>query len=162
MSDALSRREWLARAAAGVATLALGGTAHALVAAPGPTMTIYKSPQCGCCQKWVLHVAAAGFKPAVNDVQDLDAIKRRFGVPDALQSCHTALVDGYVVEGHVPAADVKRLLKERPKVKGIAVGGMPAGSPGMEVPDGTVDRYDVTAFLADGTTRRFASHGPKR
>jgi hypothetical protein len=67
-------------------------------------------------------------------------------------------VGGYVVEGHVPAADIKRLLKERPKVKGIAVGGMPAGSPGMEVPDGQVDRYDVTAFLADGTTRRFASH----
>ena len=157
MSDALSRREWLARAAAGVATLALGGSAQALVTAPGPTMTIYKSPECGCCQKWVMHVAAAGFKPAVNDVQDLDAIKRRYGVPAALQSCHTALVDGYVVEGHVPAADVRRLLKERPKVKGIAVGGMPAGSPGMEVP-GRADRYDVMAFLADGTTRRFASH----
>ena len=157
MSDALSRREWLARAAAGVATLALGGSAHALVAAPGPTMTIYKTPECGCCQKWVLHVAAAGFKPAVNDVQDIDAIKRRYGVPEALHSCHTALVGGYVIEGHVPAADVRRLLKERPKVKGIAVGGMPAGSPGMEVP-GRQDRYDVMAFLADGTTRRFASH----
>ena len=160
MSDALSRREWLARAAAGVATLALGGSAHALVTAPpaGPVMTIYKTPECGCCQKWVLHVAAAGFKPAVNDVQDIDAIKRRYGVPGALQSCHTALVDGYVVEGHVPAADIRRLLKERPRVKGIAVGGMPAGSPGMEVPGGRVDRYEVTAFLADGTTRRFASH----
>ncbi len=158
MSDALSRREWLARAAAGVATLALGGSAHALVTAPGPVMTIYKTPECGCCQKWVMHVAAAGFKPAVNDVQDVEPIKRRHGVPGALQSCHTALVDGYVVEGHVPAADIRRLLKERPKVKGIAVGGMPVGSPGMEVPGTPADRYEVTAFLADGTTRRFASH----
>ena len=150
MSDVLTRRAWLARAAAGAAALA--------AAAPAPTITIYKSPECGCCHKWVMHVAAAGFKPAVNDVQDLDAIKRRHGVPEALQSCHTALVGGYVVEGHVPAADVQRLLKERPKnVKGIAVGGMPAGSPGMEMP-GRSDRYDVTAFLANGTTRRFASH----
>ena len=158
MSDAISRRTWLARAATGAAALAIGGSARALAAAaPGPVMTIYKSPQCGCCQKWVLHVAGAGFRPAVNDVEDIDAIKRRFGVPSALQSCHTAIVDGYVVEGHVPAADVRRLLAERPKVKGIAVGGMPAGSPGMEMP-GKADRYDVVAFLADGTTRRFAQH----
>jgi hypothetical protein len=157
MSVALSRREWLARAAAGVAAFAAAPAAALGAAAPAPTITIYKSPECGCCQKWVMHVAAAGFKPAVNDVQDLDAIKRRHGVPEALQSCHTALVGGYVVEGHVPAADIQRLLKERPKVKGIAVGGMPAGSPGMEVP-GRSDRYDVTAFLANGTTRRFASH----
>lgn len=158
MSDALSRRAWLARAAGGVAALALGGSARALAAAaPGPVMTIYKTPQCGCCQKWVLHVAAAGFRPAINDVEDIDAIKRRFGVPAALHSCHTALVGGYVVEGHVPAADVQRLLKQRPKVKGIAVGGMPAGSPGMEMP-GRADRYDVLAFRADGSTSVFASH----
>jgi hypothetical protein len=157
MSDVLSRRAWLAQAAGGVAALAAGAPARALAAAPGPLMTIYKSPTCGCCQKWVMHVAAAGFRTAVNDVDDLDAIKTRHGVPAALQSCHTAVVDGYVVEGHVPAADVRRLLKERPKVKGIAVGGMPAGSPGMEMP-GRSDRYEVTAFRADGTTLRFASH----
>ena len=157
MSDALSRREWLARAAAGVATFAAAPTALLAAAAP-TTITIYKSPQCGCCQKWVMHVASAGFKPAVNDVEDIDAIKTRYGVPEALHSCHTALVGGYVVEGHVPAADIQRLLKEKPQVKGIAVGGMPAGSPGMEMPGGRTDRYDVTAFLANGTTRRFASH----
>lgn len=159
MSDQLTRRAWLARVAAGLATAAVVGPAEALAAgAPGPTITIYKSPECGCCQKWVLHVAAAGFRPAVNDTHDLDAVKRRFGIPDALQSCHTSLVGGYLVEGHVPAADIKRLLKERPKVKGIAVGGMPVGSPGMEVPGRPADRYDVVAFLADGGTRRFQSH----
>jgi hypothetical protein len=160
MSDVLTRRAWLARAAAGAAALAAApaaALAAELGAAPGPTMTIYKSPTCGCCKKWVMHVAGAGFRTAVNDVDDLDAIKRRHGVPADLQSCHTAIVGGYVVEGHVPAADVQRLLKERPKVKGIAVGGMPAGSPGMEMP-GRSDRYEVTAFRADGSTFRFASH----
>ncbi|MDF1503675.1 DUF411 domain-containing protein [Roseisolibacter sp. H3M3-2] len=158
MSDVLTRRAWLAGAAAGAAGPAAAPVAALAAApAPGPTMTIYKSPTCGCCQKWVMHVAAAGFRTAVNDVEDLDAIKRRHGVPADLQSCHTAVVGGYVVEGHVPAADVQRLLKDRPKVKGIAVGGMPAGSPGMEMP-GRSDKYDVTAFRADGSTYRFASH----
>jgi hypothetical protein len=93
----------------------------------------------------------------VHDTENMDPVKAELGVPGDLTSCHTATVGGYVVEGHVPAADIQRLLKERPKVKGIAVGGMPAGSPGMEMP-GRTDRYDVTAFLANGTTRRFASH----
>ena len=158
MSDQLTRRAWLARAAAGLAAAAVVGPARALAAAPGPAITIYKTAECGCCQKWVMHVAAAGFRPAVNDVNDLDAVKRRHAIPDALQSCHTAVVDGYLVEGHVPAADIKRLLKERPKVRGIAVGGMPTGSPGMEVPGRPADRYEVTAFRADGSTYRFASH----
>jgi hypothetical protein len=158
MSDALTRRAWLARAAAGAAVLVTGPAAALAAAAPAPTITIYKTPQCGCCQKWVMHVAAAGFKPAINDVEDIDAIKQRYGVPAALQSCHTALVGGYVVEGHVPAADIKRLLAERPKVVGIAVPGMPAGTPGMEMPGAPADRYEVTAFLANGTTRRFAAH----
>jgi hypothetical protein len=119
---------------------------------------VYKSPTCGCCAKWVDHVVAAGFRPTVKDTEAMDAVKRRLGVPDALQSCHTAVVGKYVIEGHVPVADVQRLLREKPAVRGIAVGGMPVGSPGMEIPGRHADRYDVTAFLADGTTRPFARH----
>jgi hypothetical protein len=155
----ISRRDWLAATAA-AAALVLTRRAAALPAAgaPAKAITIYKSPTCGCCAKWVDHVRAAGFAPTVHDTPNMDPIKVKFGVPTALQSCHTALVDGYVVEGHVPAADVLRLLRERPKVKGLAVPQMPAGSPGMEM-GGAADRYDVIAFAADGkTTRVFARH----
>ncbi len=100
---------------------------------------------------------AAGFATTVRDEADMNAVKRRLGVPDALASCHTGLVGGYVVEGHVPAADVLRLLRERPRAKGVAVPGMPAGSPGMEM-GGRADRYDVVAFDANGATRVFATH----
>ena len=139
-----------------VAGLALAGLGLGPARA-APEVTVYKDPECGCCGGWAKHLRGAGFAVTEKPVADLAAVKARAGVPEALQSCHTALVGGYVVEGHVPAADIQRLLKERPKVKGIAVGGMPAGSPGMEMP-GRSDRYDVTAFLANGTTRRFASH----
>ncbi|MBX3694117.1 MAG: CopG family transcriptional regulator [Steroidobacteraceae bacterium] len=100
----------------------------------------------------------AGFPVEVRDVDNLDAIKGRVGVPYAKGSCHTAEVAGYFVEGHVPAADVKRLLAERPAAKGLTVPGMPAGSPGMEVPDGTVQPYDVELVAEDGTTSVFSRH----
>ena len=107
------------------------------------------------------HMAAAGFRPAVQDVADLDAVKARYGVPAALRACHTALVDGHVVEGHVPAADVRRFLAERPVVggrpaRGLAVPGMPAGSPGME--GSRREPYVVLAFDPSGATTRFAAH----
>jgi len=122
------------------------------------TITIFKSPTCGCCKKWVDHVRAAGFVAVVHDVDDIDAVKKREGVPKALQSCHTAIANGYVIEGHVPAADVLRLLRERPKgVRGVAAPGMPGGSPGMEM-GGPADKYDVVAFTRDGATRVFAKH----
>ena len=158
-SSPLSRREWLAAAGAAVLTLAgrrvLAGEA---TVAPTP-ITIYKSPTCGCCAKWVDHMRAAGFATTVRDTPDMDPVKRREGVPKDLESCHTALVGAYVVEGHVPAADVLRLLRERPAgVRGVAAPGMPAGSPGMEM-GGQVDRYEVIAFHRDGKTRRvFAQH----
>jgi len=153
-SNTLSRREWVA---ASVGALALLVTRRADASAK-VAITIYKSPTCGCCAKWVDHVRAAGFATTVHDVADVDAIKRREGVPTALQSCHTALVEGYVVEGHVPAADVLRLLREKPKgVRGVAVPGMPSGSPGMEM-GGRADRFDVVAFGRDGRTRVFAQH----
>lgn len=165
MSAPLSRRAWLGRVAAGTALLATGRRALGaeLLAAPGPRLTVYKDPNCGCCEEWIGHMAKAGFRPAVQDVSDLAAIKQRMGVPSKLYSCHTAVVDGYLVEGHVPAADVQRLLRERPKAKGLAVPGMPIGSPGMEQgPPSGYQRYESVLFLADGTTRRWATHGPAR
>jgi hypothetical protein len=162
MNDSpLTRRAWIAR----MATTALGGVAltalrpDAATAAPKPTsITVYKDPSCGCCTKWVDHLRANGFAPAVHDRSDMDALKDSLGVPAKLRSCHTAIVGAYVIEGHVPAADVKRLLTSKPaKTVGVAVPGMPAGSPGMEM-GGRVDRYDVVAFAPGGATRVFASH----
>ncbi len=161
----LTRRAWLgacARAAGAAAAVTALRPAALAALAPAPTpMTVYKDPNCGCCEKWVTHMAAAGFRPAVHDVRDMAAVKARLGVPAALHSCHTAEVGGYVVEGHVPAADVRRLLRERPRVagraaRGLAVPGMPAGSPGMEGPP--PERYEVLAFVAGGRTARFAAH----
>ena len=132
---------------------------HGMVApvAQRDTVTVYKSPSCGCCSNWVDHMREHGYAVVVNDMEDVQPVKTREGVTDALASCHTATVGGYVVEGHVPAADVQRLLSDRPAITGIAVPGMPMGSPGME--GGSVDRYDVLAFdRATGATRVFASH----
>lgn len=112
---------------------------------------VYKSPTCGCCGGWVAHMRANGFKVNVRDVDDVYPVKAAAGVPDALASCHTAMVDGYVVEGHVPAPSVLRLLDQRPAVKGLAVPGMPAGSPGME--GNGREPYNVLAFDARGKTR---------
>ena len=122
-----------------------------------PAVTVYKSPTCGCCASWVDHLRENGFTVDVQDVDDLQTVKAEHGIPAALQSCHTAIVDGYVVEGHVPAGDVKRLLVERPDAAGLAVPGMPVGSPGMEQGD-TVQPYDVL-LLGDGQTSVFAHHG---
>lgn len=127
--------------------------------APVPRVTVYKSPTCGCCVKWVDHMRDAGFDVVVNDVDNVHPVKLRVGVPPGKGSCHTAEVDGYFLEGHVPAADVKRLLTERPAARGLAVPGMPAGSPGMEVPDGRVQPHDVELVARDGTTSRFSRQG---
>jgi hypothetical protein len=156
-SPSLSRREMLA-ASAGALALLVTRKADASPLLYERTITIFKSPTCGCCKKWVDHVRAAGFVAVVHDVDDMDAVKKREGVPKALQSCHTAIANGYVIEGHVPAADVLRLLRERPKgVRGVAAPGMPGGSPGMEM-GGPADKYDVVAFTRDGATRVFAKH----
>jgi hypothetical protein len=135
---------------------ALGGSA-ASAQPPRPEVMVYKSPTCGCCKGWVSHVQRHGFRVKVEDLTDLQPIKTRHGVPSALQSCHTALVDGYVVEGHVPADLVDRLLRERPRVAGIAVPGMPVGSPGMEVPGQPAERYQVVTFDRGGQTGVFAT-----
>jgi hypothetical protein len=123
-----------------------------------PVITVYKSPTCGCCKTWVEHVKAAGFTVEVHDLDNLSDIKADAGVPAGARSCHTAIVGGYAIEGHVPAATIQRLLKEKPEVAGLAVAGMPVGSPGMEVPGQAADKYDVLAFKADGSTSVYESH----
>ena len=152
-----NRRQFLVASAAGVlAPLAFSERLFALAA--NPVITVYKDPSCGCCTKWIEHLRGAGLHPVVHDRSDMDALKDSLGVPAALRSCHTAVAGRYVIEGHVPAADVKRLVAAAPKgIVGIAAPGMPAGSPGMEVP-GRADRYDVIAFAADGTTKLYAHH----
>ena len=111
-----------------------------------PKMVVTKDPDCGCCTGWVDHVRAAGFEVEVIDSPGLNRLKARLGVPQALASCHTAEIGGYVIEGHVPAATIKRLLAERPQAKGLAVPGMPSGSPGMEVEGMEPDTYEVVLF----------------
>jgi hypothetical protein len=127
-------------------------------AAPGPVVQVFKTPTCGCCANWVKHLQDNGFATRVTDMDDLGPIKAKHGVPGSAQSCHTATVDGYVVEGHVPAADVRRMLKERPAIAGIAVPGMPIGSPGMEVPGRRPDAYRVMSFDRKGQMAVYASH----
>jgi hypothetical protein len=136
----------------------IAGIAVASAAAADPVQVqVYKSPTCGCCNKWIEHLESNGFSVHATDVPDLAPIKAENGVPRRLASCHTAFVDGYLVEGHVPAADVRRLLRERPKVSGLAVPGMPIGSPGMEGPN--PERYQVLSFGPEGVSV-FSTHGP--
>ncbi len=146
------RRRFLA----GVGASALAVDAYA---APGPSLTVYKAWGCTCCEGWVAHMARAGFQPRVIDVEDLSREWRKRGVPDMLSSCHMGLVGGYITVGHVPAADVIRLLKQRPKAIGLSVPGMPDGSPGMEHPQGKRDAYETLLLLPGGKSRVFARHG---
>ena len=143
--------------AAGVAQAAaavpVASPASAVAAAP--VVTVYKSPTCGCCTKWVDHMRESGFEVVVNDMADVTPLKNEVGVPTALRSCHTAVVSGYTLEGHVPADLVQELLKEKPKnIAGLAVPGMPMGSPGME--GDRKDAYEVVAYTADGKTSVYA------
>ena len=120
------------------------------------SMTVYRDPSCGCCEAWAAIAKQAGYAVTLVDRPDMPEIKRQNGVPDTLASCHTAVVDGYAIEGHVPMEDVARLIKERPSgIKGIAVAGMPRGSPGMEMPDGSSDPFQVMAFDATGQVTSF-------
>jgi hypothetical protein len=155
----MTRRDWLASLAQGtVAALAVGMIASKRASATPITLTVYKDPSCGCCTKWVDHLRAAGLQPAVQDRTDMDSLKDSLGVPVGLRSCHTAVAGRYVIEGHVPAGDLRRLIAAAPKgIVGLAVPQMPVGSPGMEG-GGRGDRYDVIAFAADGSTKLFARH----
>ena len=130
----------------------------AAAAAEGAAVKVYKTPTCGCCTKWVEHLEANGFRVQSVVLPDLSHLKQSNGISPRLASCHTAFVDGYVIEGHVPAQDIERLLEERPQVAGLTVPRMPIGSPGMEGPNPV--RYDVLTFDVSGKTAVFATHGP--
>jgi hypothetical protein len=138
--------------------LALAGATLALSSLPQPrrvlagsalSLKVYKSPLCGCCGAWVKHIEAKGFDVDVFEMEDLAPVKAHYRVGPNLQSCHTAVIDGYVIEGHVPAADIQRLILERPVARGLAVPGMPIGSPGMEQAD-QKEPYDVVLFGDEG------------
>lgn len=146
----------------GWAVASTGGKGRAAI-----PMDVWKSPTCGCCKDWVTHMEAHGFKVTVHDTGNT-AARTRLGIPTPLGSCHTASVGGYAIEGHVPAREVQRLLRERPMAVGLAVPGMPIGSPGMDglAYKGMQDPYDVLLVQADGSARAFASyagnHGARR
>lgn len=151
----MNRRTFIGLSAATLAT----GWPH-LGRATQPLLEVARSPSCGCCGAWVDHMRAAGFAVAVTQMQDgvLHDLKMRLGLQPELWSCHTARIEGYLVEGHVPAKDVTRLLAEQPAALGLAVPGMPIGSPGMEMGE-RVDRYDTLLLRLDGGIAVFSSHG---
>ncbi|WP_310468173.1 DUF411 domain-containing protein [Sphingomonas sp.] len=155
-----SRRSLLTTSLAlgGIALLGFSAAGNSKPAAAPATrkMVMHKHPMCGCCGKWGDAARAAGFEVEIADTRDIMAVKAKYGVPDALASCHTTIVGGYVVEGHVPLGAVAKLLRTKPKIKGIAVPGMPVGAPGMEVPGRPADPITVMAFDAAGKVRRFA------
>ena len=155
----ISRREWLRMTAGGLVLGGAGATQLLALAQPKLEATVYKSPTCGCCTKWVEHMQKNGFTVKTHDVDDVATYKKKYGVPDRLGSCHTALVTGgYAVEGHVPADLIAKLVRERPKnIVGLAVPGMPQGSPGMET--GVVDKYEILAFDRSGKTTVYARRG---
>jgi hypothetical protein len=151
--DRGARRRLLTAIAAAIALPVL--PARAAVTA----VEVWKSPTCGCCKDWITHLEQAGFAVTVHDVGNT-AARRRLGMPERLGSCHTATVGGYVVEGHVPAADIRRLLERRPPALGLAVPGMPVGSPGMDgaIYGGRRDPYDVLLVRRDGATEVFTPY----
>ena len=122
-------------------------------------LRVYKSPTCGCCANWIRYMEKNGFTATATDVADVTPVKVQNGVPTRASSCHTTLIGGYVIEGHVPVEDIRRLLKEKPAIAGLAAPGMPAGSPGMDVPNSPP--YDVMAFDKNGKMSVFATHTPK-
>jgi hypothetical protein len=141
--------------------VALGVPARALLAqgtAPENTVEVWKTATCGCCKLWVDHMRAAGFRVTALDVPDVGPFKRKLGIPPPLESCHTGVVAGYAIEGHIPADVIRQMLKQKPKIAGIAVPGMPLGSPGMEQ-GGRIDKYDILSFDKSGKTAVFASRG---
>ena len=154
----LPRRQWLAAAAVWAVT-----GFHRTALAQATTVQVWKDPNCGCCHLWVEHLQASGFKVEVRNVGNT-AARKRLGMPESLGSCHTATVGGYVIEGHVPAADIHRLLKERPTALGLAVPGMPVGSPGMDGPEykGRKDAYDVLLVKKDGSTQSYQRYPGQR
>ena len=152
----MNRRRFF-KSAAALAALSARSALPAFAALAGPEVQVFKSPSCGCCGSWVEHMRTAGFTVKVTEVSDTTAARKRLGLPDRYGSCHTATVGGYVLEGHVPAAEVKRLLASKPKAIGLAVPGMPPSAPGMDVP-GRKDPYEVLLVDASGQSSVFARY----
>ena len=172
MKNPMTRRHLLGLAAAGSGMMLAGcnssswpaaaeeknGNARAPVAdaTKNRQMLVYRDPECGCCEAWADIARKAGYQVTVENRADMAAVKTRLDVPDQLASCHTAVIGGYAIEGHVPMRHIARLLHDKPRdIRGIAVPGMPRGSPGMEMPDGSTDAFDVMAFGGDGTISEF-------
>jgi hypothetical protein len=154
----MKRRTVLQAAAAAVLTAAFGPLA---AADTPPAIVVYKSPTCGCCEAWVKHLRDNGFAVTIHDVEDTGAQRARLGMPERFGSCHTARIAGYAIEGHVPAADIRKLLVQRPEAVGLAVPGMPVGSPGMEQGP-RADPFDVLLVRKDGGARVFSSYNKAR
>jgi hypothetical protein len=159
--QSVERRRFLVRLAGVIALAAPGRRSLAQlpssVLEPTP-IRVWKSSTCTCCKKWVDHIRANGFALEVHDEEEMEQVKDELGVPAKVRSCHTAQVGSYLIEGHVPASDIRRVLKERPKIAGLAVPEMPPLTPGMAPPDTKPRDFEVLSFLSDGTTRSFARH----
>jgi hypothetical protein len=147
----MKRREFLA--AAVMAAFA----PQLLAQQKAPLVEVWRAPSCGCCGQWVKHLQKNGFVTKVHTVEDAGPVRRAAGIPDQLGSCHTAKVNGYAIEGHVPASDIKRLLAEKPNAIGLTAPGMPGGSPGMDIPNSPP--YDVLLVKSDGSTALYKRHG---
>ncbi|MDH3195334.1 MAG: DUF411 domain-containing protein [Hyphomicrobiales bacterium] len=161
--DAVKRRfsrRTVMLALGGVAATAAGAMAFSGIfgfgRAAAKEVLVYKSPSCECCGNWAMHLRQSGFDVLVKNIDDISPVKQKAGIPYELESCHTALVGGYAVEGHVPAENIHKMLADRPDIKGLAVPGMPASAPGMDGPD--PEPYTVFSFDADGKTKAYASY----
>jgi hypothetical protein len=159
--EGVERRAFVVRLAGILALAATGRDVWGQLPplAPEPTpIRVWKSTTCSCCKKWVEHIRANGFAPELHDEEEMDQVKDELGVPSKVRSCHTAQVGSYLIEGHVPASDIRRVLKDRPKIMGLAVPEMPELAPGMAPPGVEPGDFEVISFLADGTTHSFARH----
>ena len=158
--NAISRRSALRLPLAMIGAAALGHPLRALARSEPTPIAVWKNPDCGCCHEWVAHLRKTGFEVVTHDVKDTAPIRQKLGLPAKFGSCHTASLGDYVIEGHVPAQELRRLLREKPQARGLAVPGMPVGSPGMEM--GTAsDAYDVLLVLTDGSSRIYQSYPSK-
>ncbi len=156
-----SRRSALRLSLAAVGAAVLGLPLRAMAGNNKVPITVWKSPSCGCCGAWVAHLQKNGFEVVTNDVQDTAAVRQKLGLPDKFASCHTAQLGNYVIEGHVPAQELRKLLREKPSARGLAVPGMPMGSPGMEMEGpmaGSRDAHDVLLVLPDGSSRVYQTY----
>ncbi len=154
MNVMMSKNSVLAGIVISICIISVGSMMTVQKVNADPVVTVYKSATCGCCNKWISHMQDNDFKIKAVDVQNMDSVKQQYGISSNLASCHTAIVDGYIIEGHVPASDVKQLLSEEKDVLGIAVPGMPIGSPGMEMGN-RIDRYAVISFDKEGNVEIF-------